>query len=82
MGTRGGNNDDMRESLDLISKGLLNPSAMVTHIGELNSVIPTTLSLPKIGGGKKLIYTAIDMELTAIKIILRKKARRIPFLQN
>ena len=66
VGTSGGNNDDMRESLDLMSKGLINPSTMVTHIGGLDSVIETTLNLPKIPGGKKLIYTGISMELTAI----------------
>ena len=67
VGTSGGNNDDMRESLDLMSKGLINPAGMVTHIGGLDSVIPTTLNLPKIPGGKKLIYTGISLELTAIE---------------
>ena len=66
VGTSGGNTDDMKESLDMMAKGLINPSAMVTHIGGLNSVVETTLNLPKIPGGKKLIYTNIDMELTAI----------------
>ncbi len=67
VGTSGGNTDDMIESLDMMSKGLINPSSMVTHIGGLNSVVETTLNLPKIPGGKKLIYTNIDMELTAIE---------------
>jgi L-sorbose 1-phosphate reductase len=49
-----------------MAKGSINPSSMVTHIGGLNSVVETTLNLPKIPGGKKLIYTNIDMELTAI----------------
>jgi threonine dehydrogenase-like Zn-dependent dehydrogenase len=66
VGTSGGNIDDMRESLDLMSKGLLNPTAMVTHIGGLDSAIEATLNLPKIPGGKKLIYTQISLELTAI----------------
>jgi hypothetical protein len=39
---------------------------MVTHIGGLNSVAETTLTLPEIPGGKKLIYTGINMDLTAI----------------
>jgi hypothetical protein len=39
---------------------------MITHVGGLNAVVPTTLNLPKIPGGKKLIYTHLDMELTAI----------------
>lgn len=66
MGTSGGNTDDMVESLDLMSSGKINPSSMITHIGGLNCVVETVLNLPKIPGGKKLIYTNIDMELTAI----------------
>ena len=66
MGTTGGNNDDLLEALDLSSKGLVNPSLMVTHIGGLDSVADTTLRLPEIPGGKKLIYTQIEMPLTAI----------------
>ncbi len=67
VGTSGGNTDDMIESLQLMEKGIINPSAMITHIGGLDSVIDTTLNLPKIPGGKKLIYTNIQLELTAIK---------------
>lgn len=66
VGTSGGNTDDMKENLDMIAKGLLNPSVLVTHIGGLNAVIDTTLNLPKIPGGKKLIYTGINLPLTAI----------------
>jgi hypothetical protein len=40
---------------------------MVTHIGGLDSVAETTLNLPQIPGGKKLIYTNISMELTALE---------------
>jgi hypothetical protein len=66
VGTSGGNNDDLRRAVELIEKGVINPSAMITHVGGLNSVADTTLNLPNIPGGKKLIYTHIDMELTAI----------------
>lgn len=66
IGTTGGNTEDMKEALQLMSKGLINPSSMITHVGGLNSVVETTLNLPKIPGGKKLIYTNINMELTAI----------------
>lgn len=72
VGTSGGNTDDMRESLQLMEQGIINPAAMVTHIGGLNAVIPTTLNLPKIPGGKKLIYTGIEMELTAISEFAEK----------
>lgn len=64
-GTSGGNNEDLREALDYLSKGL-DPAGLITHIGGLNAVIDATLRLPEIPGGKKLIYTHIDLPLTAI----------------
>ncbi|NLJ40751.1 MAG: zinc-binding dehydrogenase [Clostridiales bacterium] len=66
VGTTGGNNDDMKESLELMASGCIDPAMMITHIGGLNSVAETTLNLPNIPGGKKLIYTHIEMELTAL----------------
>jgi len=48
VGTSGGNTDDMIESLKMMEKGLINPAAMITHVGGLNSVVETTLNLPKI----------------------------------
>ncbi len=67
VGTSGGNTDDMKEALELMAKGLINPAAMITHIGGMDCVIDTTMNLPKIPGGKKLIYTNIKLELTAIE---------------
>lgn len=66
VGTSGGNTADMIESLEMMEAGLIDPSAMITHIGGLDSVIETTLNLPNIPGGKKLIYTHISMPLTAL----------------
>lgn len=66
VGTSGGNTSDMLESNELAQKGIINPSCMVTHIGGLDSVVDTTLNLPKIPGGKKLIYTHKSLRLTAI----------------
>ncbi len=66
VGTSGGNTADMIEALDLMASGAINPSSMITHVGGLNAVADTTLSLPDIPGGKKLMYTHIDLELTAI----------------
>ena len=66
VGTSGGNIDDMREAISYMEKGLMNPSAMITHVGGLTAAIDTTLNLPKIPGGKKLIYTQIDMPLIAL----------------
>jgi L-sorbose 1-phosphate reductase len=66
VGTSGGNTDDMRESLKLMSEGKINPAVMITHIGGLDSVSDTTLNLPKIPGGKKLIYTNVSMPLVSL----------------
>jgi threonine dehydrogenase-like Zn-dependent dehydrogenase len=65
VGTSGGNTDDMVEALDMMSKGL-DPAGLVTHIGGLDAVIEATKHLPEIPGGKKLIYTHVDMPLTPI----------------
>jgi len=66
VGTSGGNTDDMREALQMMAEGKINPAAMITHIGGLDAVIDTTKRLPEIPGGKKLIYTNISLPLTAI----------------
>ena len=66
VGTSGGNTEDMKECLRMIGEGKLTPAALVTHIGGIDAVIDTTLNLPKIPGGKKLIYTHIKLPLTAI----------------
>jgi threonine dehydrogenase-like Zn-dependent dehydrogenase len=66
VGTSGGNTDDMKESLQMMSEGKINPAVMITHVGGLDSVVETTLNLPKIPGGKKLIYTNISMPLVPL----------------
>ncbi len=66
VGTSGGNTDDMRESLKLMGKGMINPAVMITHVGGLDCVVDTTLNLPQIPGGKKLVYTNISMPLVPI----------------
>jgi threonine dehydrogenase-like Zn-dependent dehydrogenase len=70
--TSHGNTDDMREAISMMNAGLLNPAAMITHIGGLDCVVETTKNLPKIPGGKKLIYTQIDLPLTAINDFAEK----------
>ncbi|NCC12197.1 MAG: L-sorbose 1-phosphate reductase [Spirochaetia bacterium] len=66
VGTSGGNTDDMRESLALMEKALINPAAMVTHIGGLPAVPEAVINLPSIPGGKKMMYTHLDFPLTAL----------------
>jgi threonine dehydrogenase-like Zn-dependent dehydrogenase len=78
VGTSGGNTDDMRESLKLMGEGKINPAIMITHIGGLDAVVDTTINLPQIPGGKKLIYTNISMPLTAIAI-LGELGKKDPF---
>jgi threonine dehydrogenase-like Zn-dependent dehydrogenase len=66
VGASGGNTDDMKEALALMSKGRLNPASMITHIGGLDAAADTILDLPNIPGGKKLIYTHKRLPLTAL----------------
>ena len=44
-----------------MGEGKINPAVMITHVGGLDAVVDTTLNLPRIPGGKKLIYTNISM---------------------
>ncbi len=66
VGTSGGNTDDMVESLAMMADGRIDPSSMITHVGGLDAIAETTLNLPKIPGGKKLMYVDISLPLTAI----------------
>ncbi len=78
-GNSGGNTDDMIESIQMMSEGKLNPSAMITHVGGLDAVIDTVINLDKIPGGKKLIYNNISMPLTALND-LEEKGKNDPML--
>ena len=71
----------MRESLKMMSEGRINPAVMVTHIGGLDSVIETTINLPDIEGGKKLIYTNISMPLVSLTG-LEKMGVKDPFYKE
>lgn len=65
-GTSGSTTEDMKDVVRLISENRIDPAMMITHIGGMDAVIDTTLNFPKVPGGKKLIYTHIDLPLTAI----------------
>ena len=65
-GTSGSTPEDMKDIVDLIGEKRIDLSTMITHIGGINAAIDTTVNLPDIPGGKKLIYTHIDMPLTAL----------------
>ena len=65
-GTSGSTPEDMKDIVRLIGENRIDPSVMVTHIGGIDAAIDVTLNLPHIIGGKKLIYTHINLPLTAI----------------
>lgn len=65
-GTSGSTPEDMLDIVKMIGEKKINPSVMITHIGGIDAEIDTILNLPKIPGGKKLIYTHINLPLTAI----------------
>ncbi len=65
-GTSGSTTEDMIDIVKLIAEKRIDPAVMITHIGGIDAAIDTTLRLPEIEGGKKLIYTHINLPLTAI----------------
>jgi threonine dehydrogenase-like Zn-dependent dehydrogenase len=67
IGTTGGNNDDQKEALSLMEQNLIHPEALITHVGGLNSAAEATMNLPKIPGGKKLIYTHKKFPLISLE---------------
>ncbi|NCD33519.1 MAG: L-sorbose 1-phosphate reductase [Spartobacteria bacterium] len=81
IGTTGGNVDDMREALSLMEQNLLKAEVLVTHVGGLDAAVEATLNLPKIPGGKKLIYTHVSMPLIALSD-LESKADESPFYRG
>lgn len=81
VGTSGGNTDDMKESLALMAAGRMTPAALITHVGGLDSAAEATLNLPGIPGGKKLIYTHVQMPLTAISDFA-EKGKTDPFFRE
>ncbi|MBO6168329.1 MAG: alcohol dehydrogenase catalytic domain-containing protein [Kiritimatiellae bacterium] len=68
----GGDVKDMADSVDWIGKGHLHPEVMITHVGGLPSAAQATLDLPVIPGGKRLVYTHVDMPMTAISDFAEK----------
>ena len=66
IGVTGGTLHSMKHCVEMMSAGQLHPEVMITHIGGLDAVADTTLNLPSIPGGKKLIYTQIRLPLTAL----------------
>ena len=71
VGSSGGDVKDMVDSIEWAAKGYLHPEVMVTHVGGLDSAVETTINLPKVPGGKRLIYTHVKMPMTPIEDFAR-----------
>jgi L-sorbose 1-phosphate reductase len=67
VGTSGGNIRDSLEALDLMACGKINPAIMITHVGGITAAQDTIMRLPQLGGGKKLIYTHLDLPLISLE---------------
>ena len=63
----GGDVKDMADSVDWIGRGYLHPEVMITHVGGLDSAAEATFDMLKIPGGKRLVYTHVNMPMTAIE---------------
>ena len=74
----GGDVKDMADSVDWIGKGYLHPEVMITHVGGLPSAAQATLDLPVVPGGKRLVYTHVDLPMVAIADFA-EKGRTDPF---
>ena len=68
----------MKEAVNMMNAGKINPAILVSHVGGLCAVPEATLHYPEISGSKKLIYTGVDMPLTAIDDF-EKLGREDPF---
>lgn len=77
IGTKGGTTRDIREVADLMARGVLDPSPMITHIGGMGAVIDTVLNLSKIPGGKKMIYNQLDLPLLALEDLEKQQDPRL-----
>ena len=77
IGTKGGTTRDIREVADLMARGVLDPSPMITHIGGMGAVIDTVLNLSKIPGGKKMIYNQLDLPLLALEELEKQQDPRL-----
>ncbi len=81
IGSVGSTTEDMLDALDLIGRSVINPAIMITHIGGLDSTANAILNLPKIPGGKKLIYTGISLPLTPLEDF-EAKGKSDPFFKD
>lgn len=72
IGTSGGNTDDMKQSIELIEKKIVNAAKIATHILGLDQAVTTTKILPELSGGKKIVYTHHKFPLTELDNLAQK----------
>lgn len=66
VGTSGSNTQDMKDSIALIENKTVNVAKIATHIMGLNHVCESILNLPKMPGGKKIVYSGKEFPVTDV----------------
>ncbi len=66
VGTAGSIPADTVETIDLIEKNFVDPSALVSHILGLRGVIDEILAMEKPSGAKKVCYTGLDIPVLEV----------------
>lgn len=66
VGTSGSNTQDMKDAIALIENKSVNVAKIATHIMGLNHVCESILNLPKMPGGKKIVYSGKEFPVTDV----------------
>ena len=66
VGTSGSTTQDMKDAIALIENKTVNVAKIATHIMGLNHVCESILNLPKMPGGKKIVYSGKEFPVTDV----------------
>ena len=66
VGTSGSNTQDMKDAIALIENKTVNVAKIATHIMGLNHICESILNLPKMPGGKKIVYSGKEFPVTDV----------------
>ena len=66
VGTSGSNTQDMKDAIALIENKTVNVAKIAAHIMGLNHVCESILNLPKMPGGKKIVYSGKEFPVTEV----------------
>lgn len=66
VGTAGSIPEDTVDTIQLIEKDAVNPSAIVSHILGLNAVADAIFAMEKPNGAKKVCYSHLDLSMVAV----------------